>query len=60
MDLVWAILTQEKLPKSLWLKIAKALVYLQNQSPINQGNTITYNNLKSEKPYFGHLYILPC
>ena len=57
---VRAILAQQKLPKSLWAEIAKAVVYLRNRSPISQGSTTAYENLKSEKPYLGHLRILGC
>ena len=57
---VRAILAQQKLPKSLWAEIAKAVVYLRNRSPISHGNTTAYENLKSEKPYLGHLRILGC
>ena len=57
---VRAILAQQKLPKSLWAEIAKAVVYLRNRSPISQGTTTAYENLKSEKPYLGHLRILGC
>ena len=32
---VWAILAQQRLLKSLWAKIVKAIVYLRNQSPIS-------------------------
>ena len=57
---VRTILAQQKPPKSLWAEIAKAVVYLQNRSPINQGTATAYDNLKSEKPYLGHLCILGC
>ena len=36
---VWAIFAQQRLPKSLWAEIAKAVDYLRNQSPISQGTT---------------------
>ncbi len=55
---VWAILAQQRLSKSLWTKIEKAVVYLWNRSPISQGTTIVYENLKSEKSYLGHFRIL--
>ena len=41
-------------------EIAKAVVYLRNQSPISQGSTTAYKNLKMEKPYLSHLCILGC
>lgn len=55
-----AILAQQKLLKSLWADIAKAVVYLRNRNLINQGRTTVYKNLKSEKPYLGHLWVLGC
>ncbi len=55
-----AILAQQWLPKSLWTKIAKAVVYLRNRSPIRQGTTTAFENLKGEILYLGHLRILGC
>ena len=51
---------QQKLPKSLLAEIAKGVVYLCNRSPIYQGTTKAFENLKSEKPYHVHLCILGC
>ncbi len=55
---VRAIFVQQRLPKSLWAEITKAVVYLQNQSPIRQGTTTIFEHLKGEIPYLGHLHIL--
>ncbi len=49
-----AIFTQQRLPKSLWAETAKAVVYLQNRSPICQVITTEFENLKSERPYLGY------
>ena len=46
MSPVWAIYAQQKLPKSLWAEIAKAVVYLRNPSPIRQGIITAFENLK--------------
>lgn len=55
---IQAIMAQQKLAKSLWAKIAKTVIYLQNKSPINQDITTVYKNLKSKKLYLSHLYII--
>lgn len=57
---VRALLIHMKLPKSLWAEIAKAVVYLRNRSPIQQGTATAFENLKGEKLYLGHLRILSC
>lgn len=49
-----------KLSKSLWAEIAKAMIYLHNCSPIQQGTATAFKNLKGEKPYLGHFCILKC
>ncbi len=43
---VRAILAQQRLSKSLWAEITKAVVYFQNRSPICQGTTTEFENLK--------------
>ncbi len=55
-----AILAQQRLPKSLWAEIAKVVLYSRNRSPIRQGTTTVFENLKGEVPYLGHLRILEC
>ena len=54
------ILTQQKPTRSLWAEIANAVVYLRNQSPICQGTTTVFENLKGEIPYLGHFRMLGC
>ncbi len=60
MSLVRAILLQQKLSKSLWAEIAKAVIYLRNRSLNCQRTTTAFENLKGEIPYLGHLFILGC
>ena len=57
---VRALLIHMRLPKSLWSELAKAVVYLRNRSPIRQGTTTAFENLKGEKPCLSHLCILGC
>lgn len=57
---VWALLIHMKLSKLLWAEIAKAVVYLRNCSPIQQGIATAFKNLKGEKLYLGHFCILRC
>lgn len=49
-DSVRAIFAQQKLPKSLWAEIAKAVVYLQKESPISPGTTTAYKISKLRNP----------
>ncbi len=60
MNLVRAIFSQKRLPKSLWAEIAKAVVYLRNRSAICQGTTTEFENLKSEITHLGYLCTLGC
>ena len=57
MSSVRSILSSMKLPRALWAEILKAVVYLKNRSPANDGVT-PYERLHGIKPDLAHLRVL--
>jgi hypothetical protein len=57
MERTRSILVDAKLPKELWMEVAKTVVYLKNRSPTSALSTTPYEAWYGTKPDLSHLRI---